>query len=72
VSAQNWLTQPLSWTATGGGEFPFETTSDGKRLVVRVNGFPEDETIYSLLVDGAEVAHFNDWPASWTTPEKKA
>ena len=37
---------------------------DGKEWLVRLNDFP-DEPLHTLLVDGREIIHFNDWPEAW-------
>ncbi|MEI7769641.1 MAG: hypothetical protein WCI67_06630 [Chloroflexales bacterium] len=71
MSTIDWLTRPLTWERTQGAEFPFRTTADGAELTVRVNGFPEDPTIYTLLVGTVETVDFNDWPAAWTRPAPK-
>jgi hypothetical protein len=31
---------------------------------IRLNNFP-DEPLYTLLVNGKEVIHFNEWPIEW-------
>ena len=31
---------------------------------IRLNDFP-DEPMFSLIVDGREVIHFNEWPLEW-------
>jgi len=31
---------------------------------VRINDFP-DEPAFTLLVDGGEVIHFDEWPKIW-------
>jgi hypothetical protein len=35
---------------------------------IRVNDFPEAH-LYTLLVDGAEVGDFDDWPGDWIRPD---
>jgi hypothetical protein len=65
-----WLTRPLQWQATQDAEQPYRTTADGAELTVRVNDFPDDPTIYTLLVDGAETVGFDEWPAVWTRPAR--
>ena len=42
----------------------FTSEYEGFRLGVRLNDFPE-EPLYSLLVDGNVVIHFDDWPDFW-------
>lgn len=38
---------------------------NGKRLVVRMNDFPDNDA-YTLFVAGNEIANFNNWPESWS------
>lgn len=37
---------------------------DCERWLIRLNDFPE-EPLYTLIVAGKEVIHFNEWPAWW-------
>lgn len=59
------LGTPIAWTATDDLEMPWRATFGGRTLMLRMNDFP-DETLYSLLVDGAVVGSFDDWPSVWT------
>lgn len=61
------LETPISWAATEELDTPWRSQSGRHSLTVRLNDFP-DEALYSLLVDGTVVAHFDDWPALWTRP----
>jgi hypothetical protein len=63
------LETAVAWRATKDPEHPYEATVGGVRWVVRLNDFPE-EHLYTLLVEGAERAHFDDWPAAWKRPEE--
>jgi hypothetical protein len=58
---------PLVWEHTGDGEVPYRTTIGERVLTVRVNDFPA-EPLYTLLVDGDEVEHLEDWPEAWQKP----
>ncbi|MEW6342933.1 MAG: hypothetical protein AB1704_19920 [Pseudomonadota bacterium] len=40
----------------------------GQTWRIRMNDFP-DEPMYTLIVDGAEKIHFNDWPSEWLKPK---
>jgi hypothetical protein len=57
----------VAWSKTGDAEHPYEARVAGARWVVRINDFPAED-LYSLLVDGVEVEHFNDWPKAWQKP----
>ncbi len=50
-------------------EFPFAATVDGARWVLRLNNFPAEQ-MWTLLIDDAEVITFDDWPKSWTKPDR--
>jgi hypothetical protein len=58
------LNQSLVWEKTGDALVPYRTTIDGHALTVRLGDFPE-EAMYALLVDGAVVTEFDDWPFRW-------
>ena len=71
-TANNWGALPAlpscrcSWrTAEAAGpQIVFEARVDGRPWAVRLNDFPE-EPLYTLIVAGDEVIHFDDWPAFW-------
>jgi hypothetical protein len=42
----------------------FEAMIDGQQWLIRLNDFP-DEPLFTLLIGGAEVLHFNEWPKEW-------
>jgi|SRR6185503_2014280 len=62
------LARPTVWHGAPDAEHPYETRFAGQRWQVRINDFPA-ELLYSLLIDGREVARFNDWPVAWLKPE---
>lgn len=45
----------------------FAAHREGEDWSIRINDFP-DEPLYTLIVDGREIIHFNDWPAEWRKP----
>ncbi|MCA9558066.1 MAG: hypothetical protein KC583_05805 [Myxococcales bacterium] len=53
----------VRWQATGDAEFPYRAEVDGQTWTVRVNDWPDDETVYSLLIEGEVAVDFDDWPA---------
>ncbi len=59
--------QPIAWTRSGDGEFPYLATHGGARLTIRVNDFPA-EPLYTLLVDDRPALDLEDWPACWQRP----
>lgn len=64
VKPQNWLEEQVIWVKGIDPEYPFSAEARGKKCVLRLNDFPE-ENLYTLLVDGEEVAAFDDWPKPW-------
>jgi hypothetical protein len=71
MARPNPFKRAVRWQATDDGEFPYEAQIDGQHWVIRVNGFPEDPTVYTLLVDGQEAVDFNGWSKSWNRPKPK-
>ena len=73
-TANDWLqhphlSRPVPWrTASGEAYIMFEAEVGDSRWSVRLNDFP-DEPCYTVLIDGDEVMHFDDWPSFWTRPE---
>lgn len=71
--ADNWADFPglngrsIVWTAIQTGDLIFSSEVDGAEWVVRINDFPS-EPLYTLLINGVEVIHFNDWPKGWQKP----
>jgi hypothetical protein len=35
---------------------------------VRINDFPAEPFVFTLLIEGAEVESWNGWPPAWTLP----
>ena len=60
--------QTVTFRATDDARFPWATDVDGKRWTVRINEFPEEPSLYSLIIDGEVVEELMDWPAAWTRP----
>ena len=58
------LRQVVEWRQTEDLTFPWEARSEGQHWRIHLNDFP-DEHMYSLLVDGAELGEFDDWPETW-------
>ena len=62
------LGRAVSWTATGDLDLPWLAEVDGQHWQARLNDFP-DAFMYSLLIDGAVLGDFHDWPETWQRPE---
>ncbi|MGK7867539.1 hypothetical protein [Falsiroseomonas sp. E2-1-a20] len=59
------VAQPIAWTRTGDGEFPWRAARAGQPLLLRVNDHPA-EPLYSLMSAGQVLGHLEDWPPAWT------
>lgn len=57
--------RPVRFVATDDARHPYAAEVDGTRWTVRVNEFPEEPSLYSLLVDGGVVEELMAWPAAW-------
>jgi len=60
--------RPLTWQRTDLAEFPFTVPVAGGTWLIRINDFPV-EPLYTLMIDGQEIADFDDWPRCWGRPE---
>jgi hypothetical protein len=68
----NWSEVPgyrgkaLSWEKQQGAskQHILHTTVEKENWWIRLNDFP-DEPLCTLIVDGYEIIHFNDWPPEW-------
>ena len=71
----NWLDVPgfrekvLVWEKLSGAPSKqiLRVAAGDQEWRIRLNDFP-DEPLYTLIVDGREIIHFNDWPQEWTKP----
>lgn len=48
----------------GPGLFRYKSWVKANDWRIRLNDFP-DEPLFTLLVNGQEIIHFNDWPRQW-------
>jgi hypothetical protein len=58
------LARELTWNETSDLEHPWALAVGGERWQIRLNDFPDD-FMYSLMIDGVNVADFHDWPETW-------
>ncbi len=65
----NYLGEKIDWKRTTDPHYPFAAEFEGEQCVIRLNDFPE-EHLYTLIVNGKEVADFDDWSAEWKRPAK--
>jgi hypothetical protein len=72
--ANDWENHPelhisVPWrTASGRDYIVFEAIVGNSHWIIRLNDFP-DEPLYSLLINGDEIIHFDEWPANWNRPD---
>ena len=67
MTEDNWLERPIRWRETGDDLVPAAATYGGHALELRLGDFPAEE-LYTLVVDGAEVLRFSQWPTGWVRP----
>lgn len=71
--ANNWadvpeVQRPVPWAKGPGREhISFRAEVDGSVWELRMNDFP-DEPFHTLIIDGEEIIHFDDWPSFWLKP----
>jgi hypothetical protein len=54
----------IAWTRTDDAAFPWEAHPKGQHWRIRLNDFPDDH-MYTIVVNGAELGDFDDWPETW-------
>jgi hypothetical protein len=64
------MARRINWKRTRDARYPFESTFERKKCVIRLNEFP-DEHMYTLLVDGRELMSFDDWSPNWNRPGRE-
>lgn len=57
----------IAWLPADDAEHPYEALVEGKTWQIRIGDFPT-EPMYSLLIDGLDVATFDEWPVAWSKP----
>ncbi len=65
VVAHARFTRSVQWELTGDALVPWRAEVGAESWQVRVNEFPEEPHLYTLLVDSREAGDFDTWPASW-------
>jgi len=63
-AVQARLNHLVMWQQTGDLFIPWNLQVEGQKWEVRINDFP-DEYMYSLLIDGALLGDFHEWPEAW-------
>ena len=59
------MARDVAWSVSGDPQHPWTAQVDGEQWQIRIGDFPDDY-LYSLVVDGAVVGPFHDWPDRWT------
>lgn len=59
------LLTPVDWESTGDGEYVNRLVFDGQVCEIRVNDWPEYETVYSLVVNRQVVRDLGELPGHW-------
>jgi hypothetical protein len=58
----------IIWTKTDDPLHPYAARVGRSELRVRINDFPDEPTVYSLVVDNLVIGDFNGWPVLWKRP----
>ena len=58
---------PVNWKHTGDAEFPYTADVRNRRFTIRINDFPA-EPLYTLIAEGVDRQHLDDWPSAWVLP----
>lgn len=59
----------VRFSATDDARAPYAALVDGEAWRVRVNEFPEEPSLYTLIVDGKAVEELMTWPIAWQRPD---
>ena len=57
----------IEWENAETDALLYRAKVEDTTITIRMNDFPA-EPLYSVLVDGQEVEHLDDWPAAWVRP----
>ncbi len=66
---RQYLRRDIAWRTANpesAAHIGYSAVVDGKTWDVRLNDFP-DEPMFTLIVSGLTVIHFNEWPDQWRT-----
>jgi hypothetical protein len=58
----------VEWLKAHQSGFAYEAKVSSENWKLRMNDFP-DEPLFTLIIDGDEILHFNDWPRAWKRPK---
>lgn len=67
IEVKNYFEVKIIWQLVNDPFYPYEGELEGAKCRIRLNDFP-DEHLYTLIVEGREIASFDDWPANWSRP----
>ena len=63
------LTQiALVWKHTGDAQVPYTADARSRRFTIRINDVPAKPK-YTLIAEGHELQHLDDWPGAWVMPD---
>ncbi len=55
---------PVTWRKADDVDHPYEATVEGQPWRIRLNDWPDDPTVYTLLT-GHSQHDFDNWPQAW-------
>lgn len=71
IAVSPLLNTSVLWTRTGDPDRMYTTTVGDETWDVRINEFPDEPHMFTLLINGTAVVDFNDWPKHWQRPVAK-
>lgn len=61
-------TRAVVFHESGDARVPYVAIVDSAQWAVRINEFPEEPSLYTLLIDGVASVELLEWPPAWSRP----
>lgn len=57
--------EKINWGRSSEPLHPYHTEINGQQVKLRVNDFPEDPTVYTVVHDGKDILDINHFMPNW-------